>query len=674
MKRVLCLSLVLTMLCAMLIIMPVTAATIVDSGTCGAEGDNLKWTLDSEGTLTISGNGRMKDNHTPWMKVKDKTFKIIIESEVTNIGELAFTGFYYLTDIVISDSVTNIGNGAFLNCNNLKSIYIPNNVKSIGDNAFYGCSNLEKISMGNGLESIGASAFYECHSLKDIDWSSSLSYIGEYAFVNCENIIDVPMLDQLSYIGSEAFYNCKNLINIELPNHGINIGGYVFLGTPLYDDTNNWENDMLYIGNHIIAAKRGIKKCEIKPGTLSVADAAFSNLYGNTGNDYEIFIPESVVYIGTQTFPSNGPTVSVSPQNNNYSSVDSVLFDKDKTKLISYINNPNIREYTIPDSVESIEDHSFQGCNLSKITVPDSVTHIGSQAFFGSDNLSEIILSDRITSIDANAFDYTAYYNDQNNWENNVLYIGEYLIKANSVTGKYKIRLGTFCIADEAFSDCTTLAEIEFAPTIVSIGNGAFSNCKGLTNITLNNDIKYIGEKAFYYCSNIQTATLGNNLIVIGDSAFKFCNNLSKVIFGNKITNIAYDAFVWCKISDVYYEGSRQEWSIIDIDAGNEELLKAIIHCSDGDINNTYAVPSVEITEVGEDCVTAKVNNCDDTDAQIILAVYNKNGALIEMQQYYNFGEMTFYSANLKNSNIKVMLWSDLDSIKPLAETAEMSL
>ena len=58
----------------------------------------------------------------------------------------------------------------------------------------------------------------------------------------------------------------------------------------------------------------------------------------------------------------------------------------------------------------------------------------------------------------------------------------------------------------------------------------------------------------------------------------------------------------------------------------------------------------------------------------MILAVYNKNGALIDMREYYNFGEMTFYSENLQNADIKVMLWSDTDSMKPLAEPAEMSL
>ena len=84
--------------------------------------------------------------------------------------------------------------------------------------------------------------------------------------------------------------------------------------------------------------------------------------------------------------------------------------------------------------------------------------------------------------------------------------------------------------------------------------------------------------------------------------------------------------------------------------------------------------PSVEITEVSDGFLTAKVSNCDDLFAQVILAVYNKNGVLIDMRQSYNFGEVYLFSNYLQNANIKVMLWSDTDSIKPLAETAEMSL
>ena len=86
------------------------------------------------------------------------------------------------------------------------------------------------------------------------------------------------------------------------------------------------------------------------------------------------------------------------------------------------------------------------------------------------------------------------------------------------------------------------------------------------------------------------------------------------------------------------------------------------------------SAPPVEITEVWGEFVTVKVNNCDDPFAQVILAVYNKNGALIDMQQSYNFGEVIFLSENLQNADIKVMLWSDTDNMKPLAETAEMNL
>ena len=95
MKRVLCLSLVLTILCALLIFTPAAAATIIDSGSCGAQGDNVKWTLDSEGTLTISGTGNMynyyiENDDAPWYFSGEKIHKVIIEYGVTSIGDYAF--------------------------------------------------------------------------------------------------------------------------------------------------------------------------------------------------------------------------------------------------------------------------------------------------------------------------------------------------------------------------------------------------------------------------------------------------------------------------------------------------------------------------------------------------------------------------------------------------------
>ncbi len=169
---------------------------------------------------------------------------------------------------------------------------------------------------------------------------------------------------------------------------------------------------------------------------------------------------------------------------------------------------------------------------------------------------------------------------------------------------------------------------------------------------------------------------------------------MKNVTIGKNISNIGSNAFILCfDLTDVYYGGSKEDWEKIHIASGNEKLLNATIHYNSPmpseatpTPNPTVtpvptvkptadpSAPSVEITEVWDGFVTAKVNNCDDLFAQVILAVYNKNGALIEMQESYNFGEVIFLSENLQNVDIKVMLWSDTDSMKPLAETAEISL
>ena len=108
--------------------------------------DNLTWTLDADGTLTISGTGAMKDynaaeNLSPAYMNSDVK-KVVIEDGVTSIGESAFYSCKSLTSITIPDSVTSIENYAFANCSNLTSITIPKSVTSIRNDAFYGCNNL----------------------------------------------------------------------------------------------------------------------------------------------------------------------------------------------------------------------------------------------------------------------------------------------------------------------------------------------------------------------------------------------------------------------------------------------------------------------------------------------------------------------------------------------------
>ena len=149
-------------------------ATII--GKCG---DNLQWSLSSDGVLTIDGTGEMDDYRplnyplAPWNAHMNKINTIIANSGMTHIGNSAFYYCSSLTAVTIPDSVISIGEQAFIGCSSLGSVDIPGSVTSIGNYAFDYCSSLTAITIPNSVTSIGNSAFANCTSLSDVYYSGT---------------------------------------------------------------------------------------------------------------------------------------------------------------------------------------------------------------------------------------------------------------------------------------------------------------------------------------------------------------------------------------------------------------------------------------------------------------------------------------------------------------------
>ena len=160
--------------------------------------DNLTWTLDADGKLTISGTRAMKDysssegNQSPVRK-NSNVKKVVIEDGVTSIGSYAFASCNNLTSITISDSVTSIGNRAFVSCTSLTSITIPESVTNIEDYAFEWCSGLSNVTIPNSITSIGTGVFHRCSSLTSITIPNSVTSIGAYAFRNCSSLKTISL-------------------------------------------------------------------------------------------------------------------------------------------------------------------------------------------------------------------------------------------------------------------------------------------------------------------------------------------------------------------------------------------------------------------------------------------------------------------------------------------------
>ena len=178
-----------------------------------------------------------------------------------------------------------------------------------------------------------------------------------------------------------------------------------------------------------------------------------------------IIIPDSVISVGFLAFNrcSNLKNILVSDGNKFYSTIGGVLFDKKAETIICYPAGKTESEYTIPESVTSIDNSAFYDCNsLTSIVIPDSVSSIGDFAFSGCSNLTSIVIPNSVTSIGDNAFDYCSSLTT--------------IVIPNSVTS----------IGDYSFGECSSLTTIDIPSSVTSLGYYAFSGCNNLTEIIIN--------------------------------------------------------------------------------------------------------------------------------------------------------------------------------------------
>lgn len=216
--------------------------------------------------------------------------------------------------------------------------------------------------------------------------------------------VDIPAkIDNLpvTVIGDESFSFCGNLISVNMPDSVTRIGDRAF-----------------YYCSSLTSVK----------------------------------IPDKVTSIGNNAFSGCGRVnIDASSQNNVYSSIDGVLFNKAKTQIFVYAKDVIQPDYTIPNNVTSIGDSAFDECkSLKSINIPNSVTSIGDSAFEYCESLTNIDIPNSVTSIS----DYT-------------------------------------------FFGCSSLKNINLPSSITNIGDSAFRYCRSLTNINIPDSVTSMGNSAF---------------------------------------------------------------------------------------------------------------------------------------------------------------------------------
>ena len=346
-----------------------TTTSSILSGKCG---DNLSFSLDSNGRLTISGKGDMynysksSSGEHPWHDNYRDITEVVIENGVISIGKYSFEGCTNLTTVTIPDSVTSIGAYAFWGCRSLTSITIPDSVTSIRSFAFSYCSSLKSVTIPDSVTSIGSFAFRGCTSLTSVSIPDSVTSIGDYAFGECTSLTSVSIPDSVTSIGDNAFWECTRLTSVSIPDSVTSIGSSAFRGcTNLTFVT--IPNGVTSIRAYAFENCSSLKSVTIPDSVTSISNMAFYNCTNLTS----VTIPDSVTSIGAYAFWGCRSLTSI----------------------------------TIPDSVTSIGSSAFSGCtNLTFVTIPDGVTSIGDYAFSGCSSLTSVSIPDSVTSIGDYAF------------------------------------------------------------------------------------------------------------------------------------------------------------------------------------------------------------------------------------------------------------------------------
>ncbi len=347
-------------------------------------------------------------------------------------------------------------------------------------------------------------------------------------------------------------------------------------------------------------------------------------------------IPASVTKIDTGylKYQYELKSIEVDEKNQNYASVDGVLYNKSVTECLCVPQGKST--VTIPETMTKITDEMFsERANLTSVKMHDGIVALGKWSFYNCINLNSIVITENITEIGDGAFagciNLWEIYNlsshlridigdDENNGgigryaldikymkdfpsgidkrsdgftfftaRDNKAYLVEYTGEQTELVLPANYNGNTYEINKNAFYCNSKLTEVIIYEGVTAIGDKAFLNCENLEKVTISASIEKIGEDVFSACDKLTNVVIGEGLTEIGAYMFDNCKNLKTVtIFGN-VTHIQYGAFWDCEsLTDIYFEGTIEQWNAIDKwDNWDLRTGEYTVHCTDGDVAKT---------------------------------------------------------------------------------------
>lgn len=400
---------------------------------------------------------------------------------VTAVGQTAFTTCYSIAKFVVDENSKYFSadeNGVLFNKDKTELVKFPP------------ASDVTEYDIPESVTGFGHYAFRHSTKLLGVSIPSGITGIDPYAFYDCTGLQKVEFPEGLLYISEQAFANCKALTTIDLPDSLISVSLGAFYGCNL-------------------------------TGCLELPAS---------------FKPISATLTWSEVF--SGPIDAYSvPEDNSYLSTDEkgVLYNKEKTQLLSFPCASEMETFLVPLSVTSVARGAFnKATELKNVECHDGITDFGVRAF-GQTGLTSFVFPKGATEV-----------------------------------------------ADEMFYVCENLSEVVLSDGITSIGTQAFYYCDALESVEFPDTVTEISERAFY-SSGIANIEIPDGVESIGTWMFGWCENLASVTIPSSVVGISDKAFYHCEnLTDVYYTGTADEWNSMSIADGNDYLTAATIHYNYG--------------------------------------------------------------------------------------------
>ena len=506
-------------------------------------------------------------NVTPWaMDGMLYLEELILPDSLEFIDYCAFYNCYDLVSVTLGTNLKEIGGAAFVGCRRLTEIYNNSSIqlefgstdhgqiansaslmvsadgtKTYRDGEFIYIDtpdNFRFMQEGNKYTlidyngnadivelpvSINGSAYdiylEKNYHIKTVVIPEGITEISAHAFANCANLVEVHLPESLLTIEDYAFQNCTNLRKVNIPSQITSIPGWCFNGTAIEEIV--IPEGVTYIGDSAFDGCKNLTNIVIPDSVTYIRYSAFANCTGVKS----VYIGKNLTNFASTTFSGciQLESLTFSPENENYVSVDSMIYNKDMTEIL-FAPRTLSGHITLPDTLKTIGGRVFAECNLiTGITIPDSVTEIGYSAFCNCTSLEEVDLPEGITNIPWGLF------------ENCVNLRRVYI--PSGVTG----------IDSYAFSNCSKLVDFEFPESLEGMGYGAFQGCTGIETLVFPENFTHIDVYAFNNCYGLREVILPEGMTELSRDIFDQCYNLQKITIPSTMEFIDPSVFDGCE-------------------------------------------------------------------------------------------------------------------------------